>query len=333
MIDLSVITVTHQSAPFIEDQVFSVIKGGLKASLEQIIVDNCSTDGTVEVLEGLSHLLAKVVKNRGNAGFSSANNQALLSARGRYILFLNPDMCVEEGSLDHLVEWMDGHPEVGISSCLLVDGMGRPQEAGYPRPLPSLKNALLWILRLDRLYTGTDSKMGRCQGDALNLRQAKPARKQINLKSLSMQAGLKCRGCSTPVEPIFESRAVYTGLGEGALVREVESVRGAFMLVRRELVEKLGFAFDPRYFLLYEDTDLCREARRLGYPIVFHADVRCVDFNSRSFATKAGPWIYRCFSEGMLCYFRKWEPWYSWIWIALLIPLGFFLRFPPWKRD
>jgi uracil-DNA glycosylase len=61
----------------------------------------------------------------------------------------------------------------------------------------------------EQTYTERDSKMGRCQGDALNLSQAKPALKQINLKSLSMQAGLKCSGCSTSAEPIFESRAVY----------------------------------------------------------------------------------------------------------------------------
>ena len=103
-------------------------------------------------------------------------------------------------------------------------------------------------------------------------------------------------------------------------------VKGAFMLVRREMVEKLGFAFDPRYFLLYEDTDLCREAKRLGYGIAYHREVKCVDFNSRSFATKSGEWIYKCFTEGMLTYFQKWEPWYRWIWIALLIPVGRVLR-------
>jgi GT2 family glycosyltransferase len=276
MIDLSVITVTHQSAPFIEEQVFSVIAGGLKLSLEQIVVDNGSTDGTVEVLDRLSHLLAKVIKNRENRGFSSANNLALLSARGRYVLFLNPDMWVEEGSLDYLVGWMDAHPEVGISSCLLVDAMGRPQEMGYPRPLPSVMDAILWILRLDFLRNSLREEWSAAEG--------------------------------------------------------VENVKGAFMLVRREVVEKLGFAFDPRYFLLYEDADLCREAKRLGYPIVFHPNIRCVDFNSRSFARKAGPWIYRCFSESMVRYFRKWEPWYLWMWIAVLVPLGFFLRFPPWKR-
>ncbi len=272
MKDLSVITVTHQSALFIEDQVFSVISGGLKLSIEQIVVDNASKDGTWQILEGLSHLLSHVIKNEENVGFSKANNQALSYAQGRYFLFLNPDMRVQEGSLDTLVDWMDAHEEVGICSCWLVDALGRPLLPRSPRELPTLGQQILWFLRLDFLALKPWERKG-----------------------------------------------------------EIEMVWGAFMLVRREFIEKLGFAFDPRYFLLFEDCDLCREAKRLGYKIAHHAEIQCVDHNSRSFSTKPGRWIYRCLSESILRYFRKWEPWYCWIWIALLIPIGHLLRFPPWS--
>lgn len=262
MKDLSVITVTHQSAGFIEDQIFSVVSGGLKISMEHIVVDNGSSDGTVGVLRGLTGLV-KVIENGENVGFAAANNRGLEEAQGRYLLYLNPDMRVQEGSLDYLVEWMDAHPEAGISSCLLVDVMGRPLSTSRPRELPRVWNEMLWLLRL----------------------------------------GFLCR--------VKESQ---------------EMVKGAFMLVRRELVDRLGFAFDPRYFLLYEDTDLCREVKRLGLKVAYHPQIWCVDFNSRSFATKSGEWIYRCFTQGMLTYFKKWEPWYRWIWIALLIPVGYVLR-------
>jgi GT2 family glycosyltransferase len=272
MKDLSIITVTHQSAAFIEDQVFSVISGAFKLSIEHIIIDNASSDGTPEVLDRLSHVLAKVMKNSVNIGFSAANNQALDFAQGRYLLFLNPDMRVKEGSLEALVEWMDHHPEVGLSSCMLVDPLGIPLEGGGKRDLPRLSSEILWLMRL-------------------NL----PRRKTKD-------------------------------------VEEVEMVKGAFMLVRKEIVEKLGFAFDPRYFLLYEDADLCREVSHLGYKIAFHSQIQCMDFNSRSFAVKGSSWIFRCFSQSMLRYFRKWNPWYCWIWIAILIPVGYILRLPSWKR-
>jgi GT2 family glycosyltransferase len=272
MKDLSVITVTHQSALFIEDQVFSVISGGLRLSMEHIIVDNASTDGTLKVLDRLS--VVKVIKNSENIGFAAANNQAFAQAKGRYLLFLNPDMRIQEGSLDVLIERMDQDRKIGISSCLLVDAVGRPLLTSCPRLLPHLLKEIFWLLRLDFFY----KKPWKTEKD------------------------------------------------------EPEMVKGAFMLVRREFIEKLGFAFDPRYFLLYEDTDLCREAKRLGYKIAYYPDVHCIDFNSRSFAVKTGEWIYRCFSESMLRYFHKWAPWYCWIWIALFIPIGYLLRFPPWRR-
>jgi hypothetical protein len=57
-------------------------------------------------------------------------------------------------------------------------------------------------------YTERDSKIGICQGGALNLCQALPASKQLNLKSLAMQTGHKVIGCPTQAESIFESRTV-----------------------------------------------------------------------------------------------------------------------------
>jgi GT2 family glycosyltransferase len=270
MKDLSVVTVTHQSAQFIEDQVFSVISGSLKLSIEQIVIDNASSDATLDVLDRLSHLIT-VIKNEVNVGFAAANNQGLQFANGRYLLFLNPDMQVKEGSLDTLVDWMDSHPKVGITSCMLVDALGRALTMSYPKRLPRLSREILWLLRLNR----------------------REKKNQLKLEG----------------EP-----------------QAVEMVKGAFMLVRRELIEKLGFAFDPRYFLLYEDTDLCREAQRLGYEISYHPSIQCVDFNSRSFSVKRGIWIYRCFTKSMLSYFFKWEPWYCWMWIALFIPIGYLLR-------
>jgi len=270
MKDLSVITVTHQSALFIEEQVFSVISGGLKISVEQIIVDNASTDGTEEILDRLEMPERIVLKNKENLGFAAANNQALVFAHGRYLLFLNPDMKVQEGSLEEIVGWMDKNEDVGICSCMLVDGSGVALRKNSARRLPSLFGEILWLLCLR--------------------------------------------------------------IGEGKGL-EPEMLKGAFMMVRRELVNKLGFAFDPRYFLLFEDADLCREAKRLGYKIAMLPQFFCVDHNSRSFSVKPPKWIYHHYSKSMLQYFRKWERWYCWLWIAGLIPIGRWLRFPLWRGE
>jgi len=89
--------------------------------------------------------------------------------------------------------------------------------------------------------------------------------------------------------------------------QEVDSVRGAFMLVRRELVEKLGWAFDPRYFLWWEDVDLCREAKRLGYKMVYHPGAECVDKIGQSFSRRRLLWKQWQFFKSAVKYFWKWR--------------------------
>ena len=109
------------------------------------------------------------------------------------------------------------------------------------------------------------------------------------------------------------------------LEQEVDSVRGSFMLVRRELIEKLGWGFDPRYFFWFEDVDLCREAKRLGFKVVYTPIISCVDYFGQSFKQRTSIWKQKVFSRSMLTYFQKWEPWYKWIWIAVFRPVGIFL--------
>jgi GT2 family glycosyltransferase len=272
MLDLSIITVTHQSVDQIEDLISSVISGALKITTEHLIVDNDSTDGTVERIE--SHYLPFVTlwKNKWNSGFSAANNQAFAVARGRYVLFLNPDMKVEAGSLDRMVEWMDTRPDAAIATCKLVDPLGQLLIHRCPCLLPQFGRNVLWL-----------------------------------------------------VSPLFcINRSHWDPLCHE--VKEVEAVLGAFMLTRRAFLEKLGFAFDPRYFLTFDDFDLCREAKRLGYKVLYYPFASCIDYNSRSFFQKSFMWIFGHVAKSMYTYFRKWEPWYTWICIALLTPVGYLIR-------
>ena len=65
--------------------------------------------------------------------------------------------------------------------------------------------------------------------------------------------------------------------------QEVDSVRGSFMLARREFIEKLNRAFDERFFIWFEDVDLCREAKQLGYKVIYNPVISCVDLVGQSF--------------------------------------------------
>ncbi len=104
--------------------------------------------------------------------------------------------------------------------------------------------------------------------------------------------------------------------------REVDSVRGSFMLTRRVIIDRLGWAFDPRYFIWFEDVDTCREIRRLGFKVLYTPVVSCVDYVGQTFKKLPSVQKQKWFTRSMVTYFKKWEPWYIWIWIAIARPIG-----------
>jgi GT2 family glycosyltransferase len=101
--------------------------------LETVVVDNGSADGAADMV---AREFAEVVlqRNPSNLGFARANNQAAARARGRYLLFLNNDTVVPEGTLGRLVAYAEAHPEVGMVGPRLRDGLGQPQVSYRQRP-------------------------------------------------------------------------------------------------------------------------------------------------------------------------------------------------------
>ncbi len=110
----------------------------------------------------------------------------------------------------------------------------------------------------------------------------------------------------------------------------VDSVRGSFMLMRREFLNKTGWAFDPRFFIWYEDVDICREAYRHGFTVMYTPAISCIDYVGQSFKKQDTLTKQKLFTASMLTYFQKWEPWYVWMWIALFRPVGMSLA---WLGD
>ncbi len=92
---------------------------------------------------------------------------------------------------------------------------------------------------------------------------------------------------------------------------EVDTVRGSCLLMKKELYQKLGFAFDERYFIWFEDVDICREAKKMGYKVIFTPVISVIDFAGQSF--KNINWIKRQkqFFKSAIIYLRKWESHYK----------------------
>jgi hypothetical protein len=108
--------------------------GGVAA--EVVVVDNGSHDGTAAAIER-DHPQARVIANDHNAGFGAANNQAMKTSRGRYLLLLNSDAFVERGAVAALIEFIERHPQVAAVGPRLLNADGSLQISCFPFPSPA----------------------------------------------------------------------------------------------------------------------------------------------------------------------------------------------------
>lgn len=116
------------------------------------VVDNASTDGTPEMVrsefpEVMLHRLGR------NAGFCVANNVVLRQLNAPFVLVLNPDTEIYEGSLNHMVTLMTEDPGIGMASCRLEQPDGTLDHASK-RSFPTPMTSLFHFLGLGRRFGG-----------------------------------------------------------------------------------------------------------------------------------------------------------------------------------
>jgi GT2 family glycosyltransferase len=149
LIDLSVIIVNWNTKEFLLPCVKSVLGKGQGVSMEVIVVDNGSNDGSGVEVKRLFPVL-RLIENDSNLGFAKAVNQGLRLFSGRYALLLNPDTQVKEGSVEKLLSFMEAHPKAGAAGAQLVNSDGTKQNS--MANFPSLATELLNKRVLRRLF-------------------------------------------------------------------------------------------------------------------------------------------------------------------------------------
>lgn len=142
MEDLAVIVVSTNEAQWLRGCLTSVLEHRGGCSLDVVVADNASTDGTAELVRA-EFPQARVVSCE-NRGFAHGNNRALETTDARYVLFLNPDTEILNGTFAVLVRHLDEHPEVGLAGVIQLTPEGDiyPTARYFPNALRAFGQAL-----------------------------------------------------------------------------------------------------------------------------------------------------------------------------------------------
>ena len=147
---LSVIIVSYNVCQLLEDCLCSVEKDLEGIEGEIIVVDNASSDQTVE---RLSPLFPEVhfISNSENVGFARATNQAIRLSEAEYVLLLNPDTVVYKGTLRGTIDFLDSHSEAGGAGVRMLTRDGKPAPESR-RAIPTPWVASLKMLGFSKRY-------------------------------------------------------------------------------------------------------------------------------------------------------------------------------------
>jgi GT2 family glycosyltransferase len=143
-----VVIVNFNAGHFLRDAVASVLQS--PAVGQVFIVDNASTDRSLDLLSSVRDNRIVVIRNAANRGFAAGCNMGLVLATSEYVLLLNPDCVVAEGAIERLINEFASSERVGMVGPLLLNPDGSEQ-AGGRRVTPTPRRALVRAFGLGSL--------------------------------------------------------------------------------------------------------------------------------------------------------------------------------------
>jgi GT2 family glycosyltransferase len=147
---LSIVIVNWKSCEFLRKCLESICLSPRDLSIEVIVVDNASFDGSEDLIQG-SFPGVRFLQSDRNLGFSGANNLGYKSTQGKYLLFLNPDTEIVGAALEMMVSALDSNPEAGIIGAKLLNSDHSLQTSCVQR-FPTILNQALDLDFLMRAF-------------------------------------------------------------------------------------------------------------------------------------------------------------------------------------
>lgn len=151
---LSVIIVTWNTGKLVKECIDSIYSlPEYSGSIEIILIDNDSRDGTDEIIKD-NFKDVVYFRNEENIGYAPAVNQGIKKSNAKYVLLLGSDTVLKPGSLKKSIEFLDENEDAGAVGCKLVFPDGSPQ--GNCKRFPKLINGIYTYLSLDKMNADYD---------------------------------------------------------------------------------------------------------------------------------------------------------------------------------
>jgi GT2 family glycosyltransferase len=125
--ELSIVIVNYNVYEDIKLCIESIYKFTKNISFEIIVVDNNSPDRAIDNISK-DFPTIKYIALKSNNGFGFANNRAMELSKGEYFLLINPDIIIQDDTINKMLEYMKNHPKTGSAGSVQI----KPSE-GYER--------------------------------------------------------------------------------------------------------------------------------------------------------------------------------------------------------
>lgn len=147
--DVSIIIASWNTRDVLRNCLKSVYEQTKDILFEVIVIDNASSDGSIEMLKAdFSQVI--LIGNTDNRGLAAANNQGISLAKGRYILLLNSDTIILENAVAKTIVYADKHSSAAVVGCQVWENSDTIQMTCFR--FPSVVNLFLSTFRLNRVF-------------------------------------------------------------------------------------------------------------------------------------------------------------------------------------
>lgn len=275
--DVSIIIVNYNTKQLTKACIDSIIEYTKEVTYEIILVDNASTDGSVEMFSKDTNI--RFLPQPQNLGFGKANNVGIQAAKGKYVFLLNSDTYLCNNALKLFFDFCESNHDkkIGAVGCLL---------------------------------NGKDLKRTHSFADFPRIGQVLLAR-FIN-----------------PLYKLFGN--TYNTLDNDSLIKDtpfkVDYVTGADIFIRKSLLDKYG-AFDPEFFMYFEETEMQHRLTKAGYPsyILPTPEIVHLEGGSIKKTNKRNIRKMMMVQRSQFLYFKKTASRFSYILFRIMF---FFIRIP-----